>query len=148
MCIILNSDIDDNFDDDLTKSFPILTSKLSDIKAQYSMLGLQLGISVGKIKEIESCVVDVKEYLQKMLVEWNKEKRPLTDILEAIRSPSIGNMRFAREKWINNGLCQSHYHFCATIIIIYSSYATVIVFRPGFPPLSLCFSLIHSACPK
>jgi hypothetical protein len=101
-----DKDIDDNFDDDLTQSLPILTSKLSDIAARYPTLGLQLGISDGKIKEIESRVVDVQEYLRKMLIEWNKEERPLTDILEAIRSPSIGNMRFAKEleeKWIKDG---------------------------------------------
>ena len=110
-CVLINnSDIDDNFDGDPTKSLTVLTSKLSDIASQYSMLGLQLGISDGKIRQIESRVVDVKEYLRKMLVEWNKDEKPLTDILEAIRSPSIRNMRFAKdleEKWIKDGFCES-----------------------------------------
>ena len=104
------TDVNENFDKDATKSLTILTSKLSGIASRYSLLGLQLGISDGKIKEIESQVVDVREYLRKMLVEWNMEERPLTDILEAIRSPSIGNMRFAKDletKWIQDGFCES-----------------------------------------
>ena len=69
-----------------------------------------LGVSDNNIKAIEKRVVDVKIYLCQMLEKWRENKnRQLTDILKAIRGPTIGNMRLARElekKWREQGFCK------------------------------------------
>ena len=98
---------------DLDKfSLGILTSSLNDTAADYHTLGVMLGVSVNKIKAIEKRVVDVKIYLSQMLEKWrskSEENPQLTDIIKAIRCPTIGNMRLARElekKWREQGFCK------------------------------------------
>lgn len=126
LCIILYSDIPDDFDEDTDAAIPLLIIKLSTIAAQYSQFGLQLGVSNDKIKEIEKKVVNVRECLQNMLAEWNKESRPLQDVLKAIRSPSVGNLKLARDleqKWTKDGHCESsiisaHFSLYLNLLII------------------------------
>ena len=101
------TDIPDVFD---KSSLGILTSSLNDTAANYNTFGVMLGVRHNKIKAIENRVVDVKIYLCQMLEKWRESKNPqLTDILKAIRCPTICNMRLARElekKWIGQGFCK------------------------------------------
>ena len=101
------TDIPDVFD---KSSLGILTSSLNDTAAKYYPFGVMLGVSHNKIKAIENRVVDVKIYLRQMLEKWRESENPqLTDIIKAIRCPTIGNMRLARvleKKWTEEGFCK------------------------------------------
>ena len=104
------SEIKEDFDGDPTKSLNVLTNRLSDIAHRYTTLGLQLDIGNGTIKKIEKRVVDVRVCLETMLNEWNVNEIPYRDILVAIKSPTIRNMRLAKElekKWMEEGKCES-----------------------------------------
>ena len=62
------------------------------------------------MKGIEYRVVNVSQYLSDTLSEWKKNGNGnLTEILDAIRSPTINNKRLANDlekKWKEKGLCE------------------------------------------
>lgn len=93
-----DKEIPDSFDEDEkpTRAYKILVSKLADVAYKYPQLGIQLGVDSDKIKKIEHKVVNVRQYLEDMLLLWRKHgSGDLKDILEAIRSPTINNQRLA-----------------------------------------------------
>ena len=91
-------------------SLGILTSSLNDTAANYNTFGVMLGVRHNNIKAIENRVVNVKIYLRQMLEKWRESKNPqLTDIIKAIRGPTIGRITFAEKlekKWIEDGFCK------------------------------------------
>ena len=103
----LCSDIPDNFDE---SSLGLLTRKLNDIAHKYSMFGTMLDISYADIAAIENRVINVREYLRQMLGIWSERGGSPSDIITAIRSPTIGYMALAKkleEEWTENGFCKS-----------------------------------------
>ena len=88
----------------------LLSVKLSSIAHKYSMLGIQLGINDAKIREIEALSADSRIFLANILGEWRQERRPLTDIIIAIRSSPINKKKLASEleqKWSEEGYSES-----------------------------------------
>ena len=94
--VIYTLEIPDSFDEKPTRAYKILVSKLADVAYKYHHLGIQLGVDSDKIKKIEHRVVNVRQYLEDMLLLWRKNgSGDLEDILKAIRSPTINNQRLA-----------------------------------------------------
>ena len=124
-CIYI--DIPNNFDElkDLTEAYSILVSKLADtgVAAQYKMFGIQLGVPNAKIEQLEQRNVDVRAYLNRMLIFWRQQGGgDLREILKAIRSPTINNQQLAsklEKRWKSKGYCELHIYY---IIVLYHTY--------------------------
>ena len=101
------ADIPDDLD---TSHVHLLSVKLSGIARKYHSLGILLGIHVAKLREIEALSPDSRIFLANILNEWRKERRPLTDIIMAVRSSPINNQELASEleqKWSKEGYSES-----------------------------------------
>ena len=126
------ADIPKKFD---TSHIHLLSVELSGIAYKYSTLGIHLGIGPSEIRRIEVLSAGPRITLAKMLIEWRKEGRPLTDVIMAIRNPVLNNPMLAHEleqRWRKEGYSElvmllSYYmcrfHLCFSIwTLIYTHY--------------------------
>lgn len=114
-------DVPDDFDKDKEESLKILNARLSrKIAHKYRPFGIQLLNDPGIISDIESRVTNVQNYLLDTLTRWSDKQEgdlPLQGVLDAIRSPAIGNPKLAKEleeEWTKNGLCKLSFHISIT----------------------------------
>ena len=113
-------DVPDDLDKDKEESLKILTARLSrKIAHKYRPFGIQLLNDPDTISDIELRVKNVQNYLSETLTRWSNKQEgdlPLQEVLDAIRSPAIGNPKLAKEleeDWTKNGFCKLN--FCNPI---------------------------------
>ena len=87
----------------------ILIGSLDGIAAKYQSFAIQLGVPHDTVKKLEDRVTRVQKYLEDMLAFWLKQKKPLSELVDAVRKPPIHNVVLANEleeKYKKLGLCK------------------------------------------